>query len=391
VELLERAVTFGLEFQSGGPVVLSQPTAGSMRLPARPVRQDPGRSGDAAAETDPDLDEDRRIAIYEKLVQQSQALAESERAATARERSRLRDHAKLQAELEQHQEEERRAWTRVRQLEQQLDRQAAEIVTELAEGRNATLSAHQTELTTQLSERESELADAVRAADESTARTEADVIQDEHDAARAELERLGADLDAATARASDAQRSTQEHAERTTELQARVSSLEEAAGRATDGRAEQDRRQAADAAELNALRAAQEKARATLAGLRGELEDARRQAARSDDLEREGEASRGEADRLQAAVVNLESVIRSAGQGPLDSLRNGSDGELAAVSSALDGAREEMNALRRELEVALASERKAILELVMLTAEAHARLQAQTELKQAARDSGLTQ
>jgi chromosome segregation ATPase len=356
VELLERAVTFGLEFQSGGPVMLSQPTAGSMPLPARPAQQDPAQSGTAAVPTDPDLDEDRRIAIHEKLVQQSMALAESERAATARGRSRRRAQAKLQAELEQHKEEEQRAWARVRELEQQLEQQAAEIVTELAEGRNATLSAHQTQLTTQLSERESELADAVRAADESTARAEADVMQDQRDATRAELERLSADLDAATARAADAERSAQEHGERASELEARVSSLEEAAVRA----------------------------RATLDALRGELEDARRHAARSDDLEREVEASRGEADRLQAAVVSLESEIRSAGQDQLDSLHNGSDSELAAVSSALDGAREEMNALRRELEVALASERRANLELVMLTAETQARLQAQTELKQAA-------
>jgi DNA repair exonuclease SbcCD ATPase subunit len=363
VELLERAVTFGLEFQSGGPVILPQPTAGSMRLPARPAQQDSGQSGTAAAEADPDLNEDRRIAIHEKLAQQSQALAESERAATARERSQRHAKAKLQAKLEQHQEEEQRAWTRVRELEQQLDRQAAEIVTELAEGRNATLSAHQTQLTTQLSERESELADAVRAADESTARTEANVIQDERDAARAELEQLGADLDAATARASDAERSAQEHAERASELEARVSSLEDAAVRA----------------------------RATLDALRGELEDARRHAARSEDLEREVAASRGEADRLQAAVVALESEIRSTGQGQLGTLPNGSDQDLAAVSSALEGAREEMNALRRELELALASERRANLELVMLTAESQARLQAQTELKQAARESGLTQ
>jgi hypothetical protein len=62
---------------------------------------------------------------------------------------------------------------------------------------------------------------------------------------------------------------------------------------------------------------------------------------------------------------------------------------LAAISSALDGAREEMNALRQELEAAQASERKANLELVMLTAETQARLQAQGELRQAARESGL--
>ena len=223
VELLERAVTFGLEFQSGGPVMVPQPTAGSMRLPACPAQQDPGQSGTVAAEPDPDLDEDRRIAIHEKLVQQSQALAESERAATARDRSLRRAKAKLQTQLEKHQEEEQRAWTRVRELEQQLDQQAAEIVTELAEGRNATLSTHLTQLTTQLSEREYELADAVRAADESTARAEANVIQDERDAGRAELERLGADLEAATARATDAQRSAQEHGERASELEARVS------------------------------------------------------------------------------------------------------------------------------------------------------------------------
>ena len=569
VELLEQEVTFTLEFQHGDPITLSQPTLGSMRLPARSGKPDLRQSGRPAAEPDADPDEDRRTEIHEKLVQQSQALAESERAATARDQSNLRAEAKLRAELEQQQEEEQRAWARVRELEQQaadtaarinasdaelaearealsaadqragsaadqaasaqtraetaerripeleaaardhaqrnaeleqsheqkeqelssavsaragigeeleqlrdalrvmtferdeltrqvsahdsvavkareranqsekahgearaslreletwseeLERRLAEMTTELAatkqafeeaegerrrldgalaeseagtelaEGRNASLGAQVAQLSAQLSEREGELSEAARAADESTARADANRMQGEIDAAQAELERLGAELDVAMGRASDAERGAQEHGDRANELQARVSSLEEA--RAQDERAAQERssERAHETAELDALRFADAQAQATVATLRAELEEAKRHAARSDDLEREVEASRVEADRLHAAVLRLESESRTAGQAQSDSLRNGTDRELAAISSALDGAREEMNALRQELEAAQASERKANLELVMLTAETQARLQAQGELRQAARESGL--
>jgi chromosome segregation ATPase len=265
----------------------------------------------------------------------------------------------------------------------------SEAGTELAEGRNASLGAQVAQLSAQLSEREGELSEAARAADESTARADANRMQGEIDAAQAELERLGAELDVAMGRASDAERGAQEHGDRANELQARVSSLEEA--RAQDERAAQERssERAHETAELDALRFADAQAQATVATLRAELEEAKRHAARSDDLEREVEASRVEADRLHAAVLRLESESRTAGQAQSDSLRNGTDRELAAISSALDGAREEMNALRQELEAAQASERKANLELVMLTAETQARLQAQGELRQAARESGL--
>jgi chromosome segregation ATPase len=523
VDLLDHEVTFALEFQNGA-LALPQPTAGSMRPTTRAGKQDPGQSGTAEAEQD----DDRRTNIHEKLVQQSEALADSERAATTRDRSQRRALGKLRTELEQHEEEEQRAWTRMRDLEQQLERQATDIVAridasdaELAQAREALSAADQragsaaeqaasaqvraetaerripeleaaanehaqrnaeleqrhrqmeqelasaeserarigerlehvsdalrvmtferdeltrqvsahdsvavkareraheaekaqaaasaalveleawseelgrrlTELTSELAatkqafeEAESERRRLDGALAESDARTE--LAEGRSASLSAQLAELTAQLSEREAELADAARAADES---TAELQARVSSLEEAAAQAENERAEQDRRQAADAAELEALRVAQPQAQATLATLRSELEEARLHADRSGDLEREVEASRGDADRLQAAVVRLESEIRSTGHGQPDSLRNGSDRELAAVSSALEGARQEMNALRQELEAAQASERRANLELVMLTAETQARLQAQTELKQAARESGLIQ
>jgi chromosome segregation ATPase len=438
VELLEHQATFTLEFQGGAAVTLPEPTAGSIRPPAGSGQRDDGKSGIVEAEPDADLDEVRRQDLHEQLVQQSQALAASERAVREHEHQLEQQAAEIlartaasDAELAQLRERANQfeqahgeASAALRELEtwrEELERRLADLTTELAatkqafeeaegerrrldgalaeseartelaEGGNADLSEHIAQLSAQLSEREAELAEAVQAADDSSARADADRLQGEIDAAQAELERLGAELDAAVERASEAKRTAQEHGAQATELQALVISLEQAVARAQEERSAQDRSAADAAGELDAIRAAQAQAQATVATLLGDLKEAKVHAARSSDLEREVEASRAEADRLQAAVVRLESESRPAGQAQSGSLQNGADGELAAVRSALDGVREEMSALRLELEAARAAERKANLGLVMLTAETQARLQAQTELRQAALESGLTQ
>src|ERR1019366_3431703 len=102
-------------------------------------------------------DDDRRTNIHEKLVQQSEALADSERAATTRDRSQRRALGKLRTELEQHEEEEQRAWTRMRDLEQQLERQATDIVARI-DASNAELEQRHQQMEQELASAESERA-----------------------------------------------------------------------------------------------------------------------------------------------------------------------------------------------------------------------------------------
>jgi chromosome segregation ATPase len=400
LDLLEHDVTFALEFQGGVPLILPRPTTGSMRQPTRDGQPASGTSDSTGVQPDADLDTEPRIDIYQQLVQQSQALAESQRAATSRDRSQRRALGKLQSELERATDALRVLGLERDELSQQVsaaDSAAAKAIERatLAEKTDAESRAALEELETWRAELERRLAElTTESAATKQGSEEAEVERQRLDGERihleAELERLSTELDAATGRSSDAQRSAQEQSERTAEVQGRVSALEDAVAQAAEERAAQDKLHAANVAELDGLRAAQAQSHATLATLRGELQEARLHAARSDDLEREVEASRGEAERLQTAVLNLESEIRSSGHARSDPLPNGSERELVAVSSALDGAREEMNALRRELVAALASGRKANLELVMLTAETQARLQAQTELQQAAQEAGLS-